>query len=841
MNTVDVNNTPISEVVKPNFFTCKPNDNLQDVAKLMSEMTTSSILVMDKEEVLGIWTERDALEHSAKALESTVLIANVMTSPVKHISSNHTISQVAEQFKHDCVRHYLVLDERGNKRGIISQSDLVFQYSLEFFLMPKNIGSIVKPYIPTVNEYIPLAEASKLMLLSMTDALAVEFNDGEIGIITERDIVKAIGAGQNHAETGAYASKPMLTLNEQESIYRVITFMLQHKCRHIGVNGMNDELIGIVNLTDVLAGINQSKLKDRQHIIEDQETYFDAPVSQLQFTHKAVKNASEGIIITDKKAIIISCNKGFTDICGYHESEVLGKTPAVLSSGRHDKDFYQTMWQHVIDEGRWQGEIWNKRKNNQVYPQLLTITVIKDREGEVTHYAGVFNDISQLKLQEEEINKLAFYDPLTGLANKRLFENRLEYELKSANLQQSFGALLYLNLDNFKKINDRLDYSKGDLLLERVAERLKKRLKSTNTLARLNGDEFIIILPNLGKEKQKSAEAASCLAEKIRLELANVYSIEEQTLHISVSIGITLFPNQDKNLEALLKQADTAMNHAKDNGQNQVQFFNPQMQTLIMERLSLEHELWQALEKNQLRLYYQPQFDNKGLLTGVEALIRWPHPEKGFINPADFINVAEYSELIIHLGNWSIDVALSQLKQWTAQGFTPPKLSLNISPKYFKHDNFVEFLFSKIEQYQLAPSLLTLEIPEQLLVAETDNITCKIHKLKNIGVSFSLNDFGTGHSSLKALQEADLDDLKIVPSLLSDLKNEKNNKLAAAIISMAKSLELKTTAVGIENEQQFQVLNQLGCEYYQGSYFSNALSACDFYQYANKCLGTEIK
>jgi diguanylate cyclase (GGDEF)-like protein len=491
------------------------------------------------------------------------------------------------------------------------------------------------------------------------------------------------------------------------------------------------------------------------------------------------------------------------------------------------------MWRSLFDNGYWQGEIWNRRKNGEIYPELLTITAIQaEQNGEISHYIGIFSDISKSKTDEEHIRQLAFYDPLTGLANRRRLLDRLEHELALSLRHKTLCALVYFDLDHFKSINDTLGHSFGDAVLIETAKRLLAILRDTDTIARLGGDEFVAILPCIGESKQQAGSLALDIAEKIQMQLNLPYWVEDQEVFLAASIGITLFPEKHNHPLELLKQADTAMYRAKEEGGNQIRFYQQSMQESAKLRFLIMDGLRHALKNNGYCLHYQPQMDHLGTLIGAEALLRWRHPEHGEISPAQFIPVAEESNLIVPIGNWVINQALFQLQQWNLTGFYLPKLAINISPRQFYQKGFIDNLSLLINHYGITPQQIMLEITEGLLLDNVEEAIKRMTRLKQLGFSFSVDDFGTGYSSLSYLHNLPLDQLKIDKSFVQGISNGQGKTVIIdTIIAMAKYLGFSVIAEGVEHSMELEFLQASGCLQYQGYYFSPPLPSAAFLTY----------
>ena len=532
--------------------------------------------------------------------------------------------------------------------------------------------------------------------------------------------------------------------------------------------------------------------------------------------------AQEGITVTNAEQVILQVNRAFTEITGYSAQEAIGQNPRLMASGRHDAAFYSAMWAALALDGAWKGEIWNRRKSGEVFPQWLTITAVKSAAAQTTHYVGTFTDISERKNAEDQIQTLAFYDPLTGLPNRRLLMDRLTQALATGLRHQRKGALLFVDLDNFKVINDTLGHYQGDLLLEQVAKRLGACVREGDTVARLGGDEFVVMLENLSENLLEAANQAETVGEKILAALNQVYQLGSYEHHSTPSIGVTLFGGeQPESIDEPLKRADLAMYQAKAAGRNTLRFFDPQMQAVVSARAELEAGLREAVENGQFVLHFQCQVDGQAQTTGVEALVRWCHPRLGIVAPAEFIALAEENGLILPLGLWVLRSACSQLAAWAARpAMAHLTMAVNVSARQFHQDDFVAQVLAVLERTGANPQRLKLELTESLLVDNLEDVITKMSALKARGVGFSLDDFGTGFSSLSYLKRLPLDQLKIDQSFVRDLLTDPNDAaIARTIVALGHGLELKVIAEGVETAAQRDALASMGCDAYQGYYF----------------------
>ncbi len=538
-----------------------------------------------------------------------------------------------------------------------------------------------------------------------------------------------------------------------------------------------------------------------------------------------------GIMVTDSNTVILRVNHAFTRLTGYSADEVVGKTPALLKSGRQDKAFYQRMWLELKRKGYWQGEIWNKRKNGKIYAEWLSISAVMTPDGEVTNFVGSFSDITENKEAEAEIHRLAYYDSLTGLPNRRLLHDRLGQAVAGSRRTKHCGALLFLDLDNFKILNDTRGHDIGDKLLLEVSRRIATCVRGDDTVARLGGDEFVVMLENLSPDTTEAAMQTRLVAEKIREALALSYDLEGHMAYCTVSIGIALFfDDQNDTAEILLKHADMAMYKAKDSGGNALRFFDPQMQAALELRSGLEEDLRLALQRGELHLYYQAQIDSVRHVTGAEALLRWDHPARGMVPPDDFIELAEETGLILPIGQWVLKAACNQIKDWSVSPTTRDLcLAVNVSARQLRQADFVAEVEKVLEETGANPSRVKIEITESMVIHNVSDTIAKMRQLKKLGIGFSMDDFGTGYSSLAYLNLLPLDQLKIDRSFIDRITRDANSAaIAHTIITMGNIMGIQVIAEGVETQEQLEQLHLYGCSAYQGYLFSKPVPIGEF-------------
>lgn len=542
---------------------------------------------------------------------------------------------------------------------------------------------------------------------------------------------------------------------------------------------------------------------------------------QLRLAAQVFESSNEAILISDPDNRILTANRAFGHITGYGEAEVRGLKASMLFSDRHEPAFFQQMWQTLQQRGQWSGEIWNRRKSGEHFPCWVNISVLLDAQGEISHFVALFTDISERKEQEARVQHMAEYDALTDLPNRVLVNDRLHQAIRQAELQHNQLAVLFVDLDHFKNINDTLGHCAGDELLKEVARRLAGAVRGLDTVGRTGGDEFVLILPSINQP----GEAAQ-IAERILRTIQQSFQIGEHSLVVGCSIGISLMPDDGSDIQTLLMNADLAMYHAKAHGRNTFRFYTREMNTQVAERLLMENRLRRAMEQEQLYLVYQPQYDMAGQrLLGCEALLRWRDPDEGLIMPGRFIPVAEDTGLIVPLGRWVLDQACRQASLWLHAGLAPMRMAVNVSAHQLMRHDFIDDVREALQRHALPGHCLELEVTESTLMADADLASRQLAVIKAMGVRLAIDDFGTGYSSLAYLKRFAPDVVKIDRSFISDLPgDEENAAIVGAIVNLAGALSMETLAEGVENENQQRFLQTLGCEAMQGYLLGSPLA-----------------
>ena len=598
------------------------------------------------------------------------------------------------------------------------------------------------------------------------------------------------------------------------------------------IEGAELELLMPDGSTRPIALSSYSIRNDAGDVVKHRAVCFDRTLQkQSEFNQRIAAIAFEslsGMFVTDRHSVIVHVNQSFCTLTGYSAQEAIGQTPALLSSGQHGQVFYDTLWAQLISTGYWQGEVINRRKDGATYTGWMSISSVKDAAGETTHYVCSFIDISAHKQAEASIYRLAFYDALTQLANRRLLKERMTQLLASAQTHGDNGAVLMIDLDNFKMINDTIGHDAGDVVLQEVANRLVRLAPDADCVARLGGDEFAVILHKLPSAPLAAATQARHMAERILAALGAPYEVMGKSFSCTASIGIDMF-GTGTTVSDLLKHADLAMYEAKKSGRNGLCFFDAAMQTDMTRRVDFEQALRRGLEQQQFVLYFQPQVNAQGKVLGAEVLLRWQQPEMGLVSPMEFIPVAEETGLILPIGQWVLESACAQLQAWSTDPATQElQLAVNVNASQFNHPNFVDQVVLAVRQSGIQPNRLKLELTESM-VFNTEDTVKKMQALKVLGVTFSMDDFGTGYSSLSSLTRLPLSQLKIDQSFVANMgAHTADAAIVQTIIAMAHILGLEVIAEGVETEAERRFLAEHGCLLYQGYLFGRPMPLAAF-------------
>ncbi|MBE0363062.1 hypothetical protein PULV_a0684 [Pseudoalteromonas ulvae UL12] len=829
----------VAQVMSTQLITCDISMTLQQAAVQMRKHDVSAVFIANEnQEIIGIWTESDCrkIDFTATAYSAQPII-EFMSQPVLHISKCAPLSDVAAVYHQHHIRHLLVVDENDRPCGMISLSDVVRNQGLEHYLNFRLVDQSYDRNVPVLPATDGIDTVARYMHERQVNAVLV-FNASlqQMGIITERDLLNVVASEHIQHSCWSLASWPLETVTKETSLYRAYQQLTDNHIRHLVVVNSDEKICGMLSLSHIITDIEVAYMTELEMALTQRNQALKASQKSL-FLAKQIINASlDGVMITDCHGTIFQVNPAFTTLTGYTAHEVVGQTPSILSSGKHDQAFYDQMWASLRREHMWQGEIWNKKKTGEVYLEWLTIIEIKEPDDELL-YAAIFSDITERKKAEKRIISLAYFDELTHLPNRRLFSDRLDMALSMAHRDKSKLAVMFLDLDHFKQINDTMGHNVGDVLLKQVAERLQKCVHEGDTLARLGGDEFTLLLTNVKDEEQLTTFANVLLSQ-----LKAPFKLNGLDVSITTSIGAAVYPTDATDSHNLLKHADIAMYRSKELGRNAFHLYKPVMNTRSLERLALETHFKKALRTDAFELFYQPKINiNSNQIAGVEALIRWQCNELGAISPAQFIPIAESLGLIVELDLWVINRACQQVQLWIAQDIPFEHVAINISALHFSQGNLVLAIKNALLQWQIPANRIEIEITESSFICSLSEAKSVLEELNELGIKIALDDFGTGFSALSYLTQLPINTLKIDASFIANIPEEYgNSQIVSAIIALAKSLHLGLVAEGVEQEKQLHFLKQLQCPVIQGYFFSEPLTAheCTAFikQYNHPCI-----
>jgi diguanylate cyclase (GGDEF)-like protein/PAS domain S-box-containing protein len=819
---------PVAQIMSTEILSAPPDMPVHEAALLMSERRCSSILVVDATgRAIGIWTEADALKselHESGA--HPLLLRETMSSPVLTLTVETTIRDAVVMFHDKMIRHALVVDASGH-RGMLSMSDIIRHQGGESFLGLRRLETLEIPSPCLLDSSETLQLAIEQMRSQAVDAVVVRLSAVTFGILTQRDVVRLVAQGQQQVSLGEVCTRALLSVSARTTMTDARRLLMVHQIRHLGVLDAEGELIGLIGFADILHSIEQGFLLELHQMLYERDQALSESQRSLMLAEKVFESTMEGIIITDGAGLIQSVNSAFTRITGYSSQDVVGKSPSLLNSGKQPAAYGDLFWQSLKRDNCWHGETINRHKSGQLYTAHMSVTGVRNEGEDCHHYVAVFSDITQSKQTEARLQFLADHDVLTGLANRTLFTARLHSLLEHAAETDQRLALLYVDLDRFKLLNDTFGHQAGDELLTRVADNLSRILPEGSLIARLAGDEFVALLTDV-----ESVQQVACRAQDLLSTLSGETVVAQHHVFVSASIGISMYPEDGRSADSLLANADAAMCRAKECGKNTFQFYAGDMNARALERLRLESGLHRALNQQELELWYQPKVDLKtGRLSGAEALIRWRHPELGLIAPDTFIPIAEDSSLIVQIGEWVLATACQDMRRWRDQNLFDGRIAVNISGRQFKFGSIVQTVRDALQTYDLPSTCLELEVTESVAMEEGAGMTDVLLQLQQLGVYLSIDDFGTGYSSLSYLKRLPVNGIKIDRSFIMDLHHDSDDvAITKAIISIAHSLGLDLVAEGVERSDQRDFLLQQGCVTGQGYFYSRPLPAEEFEQ-----------
>jgi len=804
---------------------------LSQAVALMARHHIGSVLVEDATRPVGLLTRSRAMQLVLQQSADSTLIEAGMLAPVLQVDANLSVDELGLEFISQSAGHAVVVGVAGQWVGIVSQSDIVNSQGLEHDLFLKSLEEITNFNVLRLSPDCSLRRAIERLRSVNYTAMLVGDDAQGWQIMTETDVIRLLAETVDLDQPLANLSLPgLISVDSRLSLYNVRRYFREHNCRHIGVEDHSGTVIGLASYGDILRSVELDYIYRLRELLHDKSRALQQSQHNLRLIERVINASREGIVITDGNGNIQSVNPAFTAITGYEAWEALGRNPSMLSSGRHDRQFYRQLWQTLERDGRWQGEIWNRRKDGSVYPEWLSITAIENDEGKITQYAAIFHDLTEAKRSEARMQQLSWFDSVTGLANRRLFHDRLQMALGFAREQQRSLALLALDLDMFKQINDRFGHSGGDQVLKQIAERIESALQDCGTAARPSGDEFYIMLTELKDETCITA----CL-DRISRALSLPILIDDREVRVRGSMGVAVFPADANEPGELVRAAEVALQHSKERGRNNICFFSPALHEQTLSRYRITGFLHQALEREEFSLVYQPQIClRSGTLLGVEALIRWDSPELGRVAPDDFIPVAEDTGLIESIGGWVLDQSVRDAAGWLAQGLTL-KMSVNFSARQFQRTEVADQVLRALHTHQLPADQFVVELTETSFLHSAERTEREICRLRNQGVRIAIDDFGTGYSSLSYIRQMSLDMLKIDRSFISGVRaGSTDARLVHAMIDMSHAMQLTVVAEGIETDRDLRVLRELGCDQAQGYHIARPMRAEELVKWARR-------
>lgn len=804
----------INSVMNKNILSVEKDTDLNIAVAKMECFSAGCILVEEDHKPIGILTERDMASLIMSDIQlSTLTMADVMSSPVVTVRSDISAYRAIEMMNLHKMRRLIVVDENEQIMGILLQENIIREMEGNYIHFLKKIlldrdESITKTQIEFRAKSLHLENILRSSIdqgIVATDLhLNITYFNPEAERIYNRLMCEVVGQPLKQIfSTDVINSIRLDQLHKIIQQQGELTFSHTQQCDN-GERIIESRITGIKTEDNTQLGYTLISHDVTEKLIAKEK---------LTLASHVYENAIEGIMVTDASGTIQSVNPAFSKITGYNEAEVLGNNPRLMQSNRQPPEFYQKMWDTILATGSWQGEIWNRRKNGETYPQRLTISSVKDAAGKVSQYIGVFYDITKIKAHEDEIRHLAYHDPLTELPNRLLFQDRLSQAILHARRKGTGLTLMFLDIDHFKKLNDTLGHLSGDLFLQKISAKFKSCLRDDDTVSRLGGDEFTILLEDI-----ECIEGASKVARKILALFDAPFELDNNEIYLGTSIGIARYPSNGDDAETLTRNADTAMYHAKAEGRNNFQFFETEMETRIKQRVSLETDLRKALSNDEFLIYYQPIIDlsNPGNIT-FEALLRWNKPNASLVSPATFIPLAEDTGLIIPIGNWVLTKACHQVACWNNQHNNKISISINLSARQFRDKELLNNIKAILDESGLEPSSLNLEITESVMMEDMKQSITTLNEFKDMGIKIYMDDFGTGYSSFIYLKKFPIDALKLDHTFMHDVAhNDDSAHLVAGIISIAKGLDIDVVAEGVESQGQVSFLKQHGCDKVQG-------------------------
>lgn len=813
----------VRHIAQTNLITCTPDATAESLIRLMADQQIGCIVVCDNRLPVGIVTRRDLISLWADQHENAP-ITELMSAPVSSVSEWESVDEAEHRLIAEGVRHLVVTKASGEACGILSETDVVNSHGIEHDLFLRSVEEIADHAPLTVDGNSTVLSALQKLKASDSSALLITQHNEVCGIFTERDAVTLISQNMQDHNLSDLCNNPLVTIEQNLSLYKARKVFHQHQFQHLAITNHEGKITGLISYSDILQSVESDCVYHLRELLNEQDRALEQSQHSLKLADKVIEASMEAIVICDKNSLILRVNPSFTEITGYTSEEVLGKNPSILSSGRHNERFYTEMWLNLAEQGFWQGEIWNRRKDGSVYPEWLSITSIRDDSGNISQYAAIFTDLTEIKKSEARIKRLAYFDELTRLPNRKLFNDRLQLSLGYAKEHQHRIAVAYIDVDFFQQINDLYGHETGDKVLKEVGRRIEHELDNGDTVARFGGDEFNLILTDVDNTPHIS-EFLNRLLNTVNQPIL----IDDKELKVTISIGVSFYPTDADNAESLLKCADSAVHLAKDFGRNSFRFFSSEQHQQIQSRYQMGSDLQAALDNGEFQLYYQPKVClQTGRSDSCEALLRWLHPQLGFISPVEFIPLAEDLGLINRIGDFVIAEACRQIAAWRKQG-AEINVAVNVSAKQFQQGDIAERILATLQQQSLPAHLLSVELTESCFLYCPEETKRAINTLRSQGIQVAIDDFGTGYSSLSYIRTMELDTLKIDRSFLVNLgDSEVDRAIVTSIIEMSHILGLKVVAEGIEHQSQMNILKQMSCDQLQGFLLARPMPADAF-------------
>lgn len=802
----------VSRICQTDVVCCLPEDSLDSALKAMSQRGIGSVLICDGDKPQGILTRRQAMSCCVRGTDpAEVALEEVMSAHLLLVHADDSIDEVGVEMMTRRLQHAVVTDGKGSLVGIVSESDIVNSQGIEHDLFLRSVVDIAPARSLFLDDQLYMRDAIQRIRAEEKSAAVVR-SGGRQYIVTETDIIRLLASGVSlDRPLCEFSLSELVTIDESISLYIARKIFRRHGFRHLGLTDTNGRVTRILSYSDILRSVERDYVARLRELLANRSQALQQSQHNLRLIERVINASMEGVVVTDSSGAIQSVNPAFSAITGYEAHEVIGRNPSILSSGRHDRQFYQQMWKTLKRDGEWQGEIWNRTRSGKVFPEWLSITAISDEKGQVTQYAAIFHDLTETKRSEDKIRRMAQFDDLTRLANRKLFADRLGMAVRYAQETNKSFAVLAVDLDMFKRVNDRFGHDAGDDVIRALAKRIEGTLNSGDTAARPAGDEFSLILCDICEE------SLSRRVEHLARVISTPVLVGSSELRITASIGVAVYPSDAETVEELLRAADAAMHNSKELGRNSWSCFSSEMHQRRQSRYLISTQLQQALKNNEMHLVYQPKLSlRSGEVVGVEALIRWHNGELGTVPPDQFIPLAEDNGLIHEIGDWVLETAMAQARRWELGGRRMP-VAVNLSARQFQRDGLVARVRQLLRKYSLDPELLCVELTETCFLHSAEETARALHELRESGVKVSIDDFGTGYSSLSYIRTMSLDQLKIDRSFVNNINEaERDRQLVSAMIAMSQALGLSVVAEGVETQEQLEMLHQLGCDEVQG-------------------------